>query len=167
VQALRRFTTAVALAALSVAPAAAQASAPNQDRHLQPIARPTDQTRAQQTLARGLAREHHAYPAAKDPGMQAAERALTRTLGREGHADWGSTDRQQAAGAHQAGPNGTFPVLPLLTAVGVTVLVAMAAKWRLRAHSRVNFPAIKGRDLIRQESPPAQPAAISSMTKEA
>jgi hypothetical protein len=77
------------LAAFSVVPAAAQAHVLNQDRHLQPISRPTDQTRAQQTLARVLAREHHAYPVAKDPETQAAQRALTRTLAREGHAGWG------------------------------------------------------------------------------
>jgi hypothetical protein len=137
VKALRSLTVAVALAALSVVPAAAQAHAPNQDRDIQPVSRPTDQTRAQRTLARVLAREHHASPAANDPETQAAQRALTRTLAREGPADWGSTDTQQSANAHQAGPSGTFPLLPLLTAVGVTVLLATAATWwRLRARSR-------------------------------
>jgi hypothetical protein len=137
VKALRSFTAAVALAALSVVPAAAQAHTPNQDGDTQPVSRPADQARAQQTLARVLAREHHASPAANDPETQAAQRALTRTLGREGHADWGSTDTQPSASAQQAGPSGTFPLLPLLTAVGVTVLVATAATWwRLRTRSR-------------------------------
>jgi len=136
VKALRILTATVALAALSILlVGGAQAHAPNQDRDIQPVSRPADQAR--RTLARVLAREHHASPAANDPETQAAQRALNRTLAREGHADWGSTDTQQSASAHQTGPSATFPLLPLLITVGVTVLLATAATWwRLRARSR-------------------------------
>jgi hypothetical protein len=168
VQALRHFTAAVALAALSVVPAAARAQAPNQGRHLEPVSRPTGQTHAEQTLARVLAREHHAYPAAKDPESQAAHRALMRTLGREGHADWGSTDRPHPDSAHQAGPSGSFPLVPLVTAVGVTMLLATAVTWRqLRPRSRVDLPAPKGRELVCREPLPGQRAAVNSTTREA
>jgi hypothetical protein len=137
VQALRNLTAAAALAALSVVPAAAQAHAPYQDRDPQPVSRPTDQAPAQQTLARVLGREHHAYPAPIDREAETAQRALTRTLTRDHHTYPAPADGQQAASAHQAGPGGTFPLLPLLTAVGVTMLLAIAATWwRLRARSR-------------------------------
>ncbi len=135
-KALRIFTTAVALAALSVVPAAAQAHEPNQDRDIQPISRPTDQARADQTLARVLAREYHAYPAPIDRQAEAAQRTLARTLAREDHAYWGPTHGQQPANEQQAA-SGAFPLLPLLTAVGLTVLLATAAAWRrLRARAR-------------------------------
>jgi hypothetical protein len=84
-----------------------------------------------------LAREHHAYPAGGDPETQAAQRVLARTLAKEHHTYPAPADGQQAANAHQAAPSGTFPLLPVLIVVGVTVVLAMAATWwRLRARSR-------------------------------
>ncbi|HZD70637.1 MAG TPA: hypothetical protein VFA45_17600 [Actinomycetes bacterium] len=138
-QALRSLTATLALAALSILPAGtAQAHTPNQDHNTQPVSRPTYQTPAQQTLGRVLAREHHTYPpAASDPAMQPAQRALARTLAREGHASPAPADGQQAASPQQAAPRGTFPLLPVLTAAGLTTLAAAAATWRrLRARSR-------------------------------
>jgi hypothetical protein len=138
VKAPRILTATLALAALSILlVGGAQAHTPNQDRDLQPVSRPTDQARARLTLARVLAREHHAYPAPIDRQAEAAQRTLARTLAREDHAYWGPTHGQQPANEQQAGPSGTFPLLPLLTAVGLTVLLATAATWRrLRARSR-------------------------------
>jgi hypothetical protein len=136
-KAVRTLTAAVALAALSIVPAAAQAHEPNQDHDVQPVSRPTDQTQSQRSLARVLAREHHAYLAASDPKTQPAQRALARTLAREDHAYWGPTAGQQSASAHQAGPSRTFPLFPVLTVIGLTALLAMAAAWRrLRGRSR-------------------------------
>jgi hypothetical protein len=136
VKVLRSFTAAVALAALSVVPAAAQAHTPNQDRHLQPVSRSTDQTPAQRTLTRTLAKEHDAYLTPTDPETQAAQRALTRTLAKEHDAYPAPTDGQ-AANEQQAAVSGTFPLLPVLAVIGLTVLLAMAAIWRRqRVHSR-------------------------------
>jgi hypothetical protein len=60
-----RSIATVALAALSVLPATrAQARMADQERDIQPVSRPADQTPAQRTLERTLAKEHHAYPAA-------------------------------------------------------------------------------------------------------
>jgi hypothetical protein len=138
VKALRIFTTTVALTALSIlSVGGAQAHPPNQDRDIQPVSRPTDQTPAQRALARVLAREHHAYPAPIDRQAEAAQRALTRTLAKEHGTYPAPADGQQAANAQQAAPSGTFPLLPVLTAVGLTVVLATAATWRrLRARSR-------------------------------
>jgi hypothetical protein len=134
VKALRILTASVALAALSVLPAAA---APSQDRDTQPVSGPTDQTQSQRTLARVLAREHHAYPTSIDPKAETAQRALARTLGKEHHAYPAPADGQQAANAHRAASSGAFPLLPVLAAAGLTVLLAMAATWRrLRARAR-------------------------------
>ncbi len=136
-KALRSLTAAAALAALSVVPATAQAHASNQNRDVQPVSRPADQTSARRTLTRVLAREQHAYPAPSGPETQAAQLALARTLSREGHAYWGSTAGQQPAKPYRAAPSGTFPLLPLLTAVGLAMLLAAAATWRwLRARVR-------------------------------
>jgi hypothetical protein len=138
VKALRILAATVALAALSILlVGGAQAHAPNQDRDIQPVSRPTDQTRAQRTLARVLAKEHHTYPAPIDRQAETAQRALTRTLARERGTYPAPADGQQAANEHQAAPSGTFPLLPVLTAVGLTVVLATAATWwRLRARSR-------------------------------
>jgi hypothetical protein len=136
VKALRRLTAAVALAAFSVLPAAAQAHTPNQDRDTQPVSRAADQTRAQQTLARVLAREHHAYPAPIDREAEAAQRALGRVLAREHDASPAPAGGQQAANAHRAASRGTFPLLPVLATVGLIVVVAMATTWRRRGRSR-------------------------------
>jgi hypothetical protein len=138
VKAPRSLTATLALAALSLLPAAAaQAHAPYQDRDTQPVSRPADQTRAQQTLARVLAREHDAYPAPSDPETQAAQLALTRVLAREHYTYPAPADGQQAANAHRAAPRGTFPLLPVLAMVGLIVALATAATWRrLRARAR-------------------------------
>jgi L-aminopeptidase/D-esterase-like protein len=136
VKALRILTATVALAALSVLPVVAQAHVPSQDRDLQPVARPADQTPAQRTLARVLAREHHASPAAIDRQAEAAQRALARTLAKERHTYPAPGDGQQAANAHRAAPSGTFPLLPVLATAGLILVLATAATWRLRARSR-------------------------------
>jgi len=125
----RLFTAAVVVAALSLLPAAAQAEVHNQHRNTR-ASRQTDQTPAQRTLARVLGRELRSYPAPDDPQTQAAQAALGRTLAREDHAYWSPTDGQQSAKSHQTGPSGTFPLVPLLLAVGLTGLLMMAATWR-------------------------------------
>jgi hypothetical protein len=137
VKALRILTATVALATLSILlVGGAQAHTPNQDRDLQPVARPADQTPAQRTLARVLAREHHASPAAIDRQAEAAQRALARTLAKERHTYPAPADGQQAANAHRAVPSGTFPLLPVLATAGLILVLATAATWRLRARSR-------------------------------
>jgi hypothetical protein len=137
VKALRILIATVALAALSVVPAAAQVHQPNQDRRLRPISSSTDQAQSQRSLAHVLAREHHAYPAASEPETQAAQRALARTLAREGHAYWGPTAGQQPAKEQQAAASGTLRLFAVLAVIGLTVLLAVAVTWRrLRARSR-------------------------------
>jgi hypothetical protein len=137
VKALRSLTATLALAALSVLLAAgAQAHTPNQHRDIRPVSRPTDQTPAQRTLARTLAREHDTYPAPSGPETQAVQPALARTLGRE-HDTYPAPADGQAANAHRAVSSGTFPLLPVLAPAGLIVVLATAATWRrLRARSR-------------------------------
>jgi hypothetical protein len=136
VKGLRSLAAAVALAAFGVLPAAAaQAHAASQDRDAQPVSRPADQTRAQQVLARVLAREHDAYLVPNDPRTEAAQRVLTRTLAREHDSYRAPADAQQSANEQQAAQSGTFPLLPVLATAGLIVMLATAATWRLRARS--------------------------------
>ena len=92
-----------------------------------------DQTRAQRTLARVLAREHHASAAPIDREAETAQ----RTLAKEHHAYPAPADGPMAANARHAAPSGTFPLLPVLAVVGLIVVLATAVTWlRLRARSR-------------------------------